>query len=75
MAGVGHGATPCSRHRAIVFRLTLTLRCAQGGPSLRSAHFYRKVPKELTEGTALGGIVSLVGIVVSVLLVYSNAVM
>lgn len=41
---------------------------------LRSAHFHRKVPKELTEGTTLGGVVSLVGILVSVWLVYSNAV-
>ena len=42
--------------------------------ALRSAHFHRKVPKELTEGTPLGGVVSLVGILVSAWLVYSNAV-
>ena len=41
--------------------------------SLRKAHFYRRVPKELTEGNALGGVVSLVGIVCSAFLVYSNA--
>ena len=44
-----------------------------GGSALRKAHFYRRVPKELTEGSALGGVVSLVGILVSVSLVYSNA--
>jgi thiol-disulfide isomerase/thioredoxin len=43
------------------------------GSALRKAHFYRRVPKELTEGSALGGVVSLVGILVSVSLVYSNA--
>ena len=42
--------------------------------SLRKAHFYRRVPKELTEGNALGGVVSLVGILCSAFLVYSNAV-
>lgn len=41
--------------------------------SLRKAHFYRRVPKELTEGNALGGVVSLVGILCSAFLVYSNA--
>ena len=41
--------------------------------TLRKAHFYRRVPKELTEGNALGGVVSLVGIVCSAFLVYSNA--
>jgi hypothetical protein len=41
--------------------------------SLRKAHFYRRVPKELTEGNALGGVVSLVGILCSACLVYSNA--
>ena len=41
--------------------------------ALRKAHFYRRVPKELTEGNALGGVVSLVGIVCSAFLVYSNA--
>ena len=29
---------------------------------VRGAHFFRKLPRELTEATQLGGIVSLVGI-------------
>ena len=44
-----------------------------GGSALRNAHFYRRVPKELSEGSALGGLVSLIGILVSLSLVYSNA--
>ena len=56
---------------ALPARLPLSHR--QAGSALRKAHFYRRVPKELTEGSALGGVVSLVGILVSVSLVYSNA--
>ena len=39
---------------------------------IRSVHFYRKVPKELTESTSLGGAVSLLGVAVSLCLVYCN---
>ena len=30
---------------------------------LRDAHFYRKVPKDVSEATKLGGIVSVVGVI------------
>lgn len=42
-----------------------------GANALRRAHFYRKLPQELTDGTSLGGMVSLLGIFVSMTLVYS----
>ena len=41
---------------------------------VRGAHFFRKLPRELTEATQLGGIVSLVGIATAILLTYANTV-
>mmetsp|Transcript_10432 Transcript_10432/g.34601 ORF Transcript_10432/g.34601 Transcript_10432/m.34601 type:complete len:578 (-) Transcript_10432:39-1772(-) len=38
---------------------------------VRSAHFFKKVPKEITEGTWLGGVVSITGVLVTALLVAS----
>jgi len=38
---------------------------------VRSAHFFKKVPKEITEGTWLGGVVSITGVLVMALLVAS----
>jgi hypothetical protein len=40
------------------------------GGALRGAHFYPKVPRELTEGTSLGGALSLLGIAAAVCLSY-----
>ena len=34
--------------------------------AVRGAHFFRKLPRELTEATQLGGIVSLVGIATAI---------
>ena len=42
--------------------------------AVRGAHFFRKLPRELTEATQLGGIVSLVGIATAILLTYANTV-
>jgi len=35
---------------------------------IRSAHFFKKVPRDITEGTWLGGVVSIVGVLVTLAL-------